>query len=336
MGRVAASPLPTYHFPGVHAPSVSLRTFRALSLAASASYALLVVTGGAVRLSGSGLGCPDWPTCTETHLTAALSLHPMIEFGNRLVTVAVSVLSIIVFLSAWCLPKPRRRDLLLLASGILAGLAAQVVLGGLVVLFKLNPYLVALHFVLTLVVLGVALLCWFRTGVGDGKPSAAVTGEVLWLTRLQLAVLGALIIVGTLVSGAGPHAGAKGTKRVPVSFRDIAELHSTIALFLIGMTLGGLFLLHQSHADHAIQKRARFTFEVYLIQGALGFTQYFLHDAAVVIEFHLAGATTAFVATLLCYLHLYRWPQPLAALAEARDPTTSTESLGLRAGRAIT
>lgn len=283
-------------------------------------YALLVLTGGAVRLTGSGLGCPDWPTCYAHHFTAAVSFHQRVEDTNRLVTVVVSVLSVLVLLAALA-RSPRRRDLIGLSALVFAGLIAQVVLGGLVVLFKLNPYLVALHFLLTLAVLLAAIALRHRA-TGAPTPALAVVDRgLIWLVRAQIGALGLVITIGTMVTGAGPHAGGVGTKRVPIAFRDIAELHSTVALFTIGLSLGALFAVRRGEVPAQVVRRARLLLEVLAIQGALGFTQYALHDASVVIEFHLAGATAAWCSAIWLYLSLHRHP------LETRDDPAIRQNL---------
>lgn len=297
---------------------MSLPTFRKVALATVIAYALLVATGGAVRLTGSGLGCPDWPSCYHTRFTAADSFHPLVEFGNRLVTVAVSIVSIVVFVAALRLLE-RRKDLRLLAGGVIVGLVAQIVLGGLVVLFKLNPYLVALHFLLTIAILGDAIVLYVFAGRPAARLVPRVSPTVLWMTRLQLATLDVLLVAGTVVTGSGPHAGGPGAKRIPIAFRDVAELHSTIALFLIGLTLGSLFALHAANAPAETQSRARTVLEIYAVQGVIGFSQYFLHDAAGLVELHMIGATAAFSMTLLAYLALYV-PGPATAEHVAGRP----------------
>ena len=269
--------------------------------------ALLVVTGGAVRLTGSGLGCPDWPSCYQHQLTAAYSFNSWIEFGNRLVTVVVSIVSIGVFLAAMSL-RPKRRDVALaLVWPARSELVAQIVLGGLVVLFKLNPYLVALHFLLTLVVLGdaIVLYCVADPTPHPHLPKPIVRDGIVWFVRLQFGVLIAVILAGTIVTGSGPHAGNENAKRIAIAFRDAAELHSTIALFLIGVTLGGLFALRLANAPAGIQRRAQLVLEIYAAQGFLGYLQYSLHDNAAVVELHMIGATSAFATTFLLLLACY-------------------------------
>ncbi len=281
----------------VRVPTVSLGLFRRLATAAAASYALLVVTGGAVRLTGSGLGCPDWPTCSGDRITSSLSFHPAIEFSNRLVTVVVSVLSVVVLLAAYRLPV-LRRDLRWLSGALFGGLLAQVVLGGLVVLFKLNPYLVALHFLLTLGVLGIALVLRHHAISGDGPTRPTVGRELTVCSKIGLLALSLLLTLGTVTTGSGPHAGAANAHRIHLAFRDAAELHSSVALFVIGLVLALLFGLRQAHAPASVQRNARVLLEILAIQGVLGYTQYALHDAGAVVELHLAGATAVWCAAV--------------------------------------
>jgi len=220
------------------------------------------------------------------------------------------------------LRTPPRRDLTLLGAGLVAGIVAQIVLGGLVVLFKLNPYLVALHFVLTLVILADAIVLYHLSG-NDPTPATPVVGRVLVrLALLQLCTLSLVTVLGTVVTGAGPHAGGAGAERVPIAFRDIAEVHSTVALFLIGLTLASQFAFHQAKAPEVVLRRGRLFMEVMVLQGALGYLQYFLHDAAWVVEFHLAGVTSLWIAGIGFYLSLHRH------LAQGSDPSFAPRAAG--------
>ncbi|HLI44169.1 MAG TPA: COX15/CtaA family protein [Acidimicrobiales bacterium] len=313
--------------------SVSGSVVRKIALATVVLYALLVLSGGAVRLSGSGLGCPDWPSCYQHRLVAALSFHPLVEDLNRFFTVGVSIVSVVAFLAA-LLRAPRRRDITWPAFGLLLGLLAQIVLGGLVVLFKLNPYLVALHFLLTLVVLADAIWMYHRTGVpdeaADGTPQQVVARELRWLVAALLACLAVVTMAGTIVTGSGPHSGSTGTERIPIAFRDAAELHSSLAWLLLGLVTASLFAFRVARAPELVQRRARTMFELTILQGALGYTQYFLHDAAAIVELHLAGVTCLWIAAsgLLLSLHEHVVPErtpaqkPTGADAAATPATT--------------
>lgn len=302
---------------------ISPVTFKRIGAVSVACFALLVVTGGAVRLTGSGLGCLDWPTCSAHDLIASDSFHPLVEFSNRLVTVAVTIISFVA-LGAAIRRLPKRRDLLFCASGLVIGIAAQIVLGGLVVLTKLNPYLVGLHFILTLAILADAVVMYHRAGHDDTAGEPLVGRELIFLVRALVITISVLVVVGTTVTGAGPHAGGVGAKRIPIAFSTIAEAHSGIALFLIGMTLGTLFALRYAKAPAIIQHRAGIVFEILIVQGTLGFTQYFLHDNALVVEFHLAGATSAWCAMVTFYLFLFQHPATERAVDLSSSVQTET------------
>jgi cytochrome c oxidase assembly protein subunit 15 len=212
-----------------------------------------------------------------------------------------------------------------LAAGLVAGILGQIVLGGLVVLFKLNPYLVALHFVLTIAILADAIVLYHLSGC-DPTPAAPVVGrDLVRLARLQLRTLALVTLIGTMVTGAGPHAGSTGSsvKRIPVAFRDIAEVHSSVALFLIGLTLASQFAFHYAKAPPVVLQRGRLFIEVMAIQGGLGYLQYFLHDAPWVVELHLAGVTTLWIVGIGFYLSLHRHPPLAPGVAPETAPATS-------------
>ncbi len=287
------------------------------------AYALLVVTGGAVRLTGSGLGCPDWPSCYQHRLVAALSFHPLVEDINRFATIAVSVLSIAACVIAF-LRSPRRKDISIPAIGILVGLVAQIVLGGLVVLTKLNPYLVALHFLLTLAVLGVAIAFYHRAGVADSAASSApvplVASDLRWLVLVMIGSLAVMTTLGTLVTGSGPHAGGPGARRIPIAFHSIAEVHSSIGWLILGLAGASVFAFHHAQAPERVQRLVRGYFELVVVQGALGYTQYFLHDSPAVVEFHLAGVAALWITAIGLYLSLHEHPVNVDAA-----PSSGTE-----------
>lgn len=304
------------HPEGVLLPRFSPAAVRKVALVSVICFALLVVSGGAVRLTGSGLGCPDWPSCYQHHLTAVYSFHPIVEFANRMVSVAVTVVSVVALIAA-ARRTPPRRDLTLLAGGLVVGIVAQIVLGGLVVLFKLNPYLVALHFLLTIVILADAVWMYHVAGSPPTRAEPAVGHDLKLLARLQLATLSLVTVIGTMVTGAGPHAGGAGAKRVPIAFRDIAEAHSTVALFLIGLTLASQFAFHHAKAPATVIRRGRLLLELMVVQGGLGYLQYFLHDAAWVVEFHLAGVTALWITGVGFFISLHRHPAEVAAESPA-------------------
>src|SRR5690606_30420077 len=196
------------------------RTVRRAALAALVMAVVIVVTGGAVRLTGSGLGCPTWPKCTDDSLTTTseMGLHGVIEFGNRLLTYVLCAAvgwAIVAARSA----KPFRRSLTRLGWAQFRIVMGNAVLGGIVVLVGLNPYTVAAHFLLSTALIAVATVMWQRSREGDAGPRPLVGGAVRQLVQCMVAVSLVLIAVGTVVTGAGPHAGdSSEVPRMPLDW----------------------------------------------------------------------------------------------------------------------
>jgi cytochrome c oxidase assembly protein subunit 15 len=291
---------------------------------------LIVVTGGAVRLTGSGLGCSNWPECSAGHLTPALQFHGMVEFGNRLVTVVLTVGVAVSFLGA-VLRSPRRRDLIWLSGGLVAGVLAQAVLGGILVYTKLNPYVLMVHFFATmlLVVDAVVLVHRSTREYAPGSAGRLVPRPVMRLFYGLLALLGLVIAAGTATSGAGPHAGDSSgqqvAKRLPIALRDMAELHSSLALLLIGVSIGLVVALHLGDVPERVRRSARILMAVMVAQAAVGYTQYFTHLPALLVEVHLVGATALVIGAvqtfLTCTYHApERQPAPLSQAPAAGVP----------------
>jgi len=295
---------------------VSPTTFRRVALGAVAALSAIVVSGGAVRLTASGLGCPDWPTCKGRQVVAAWAFHPMVEFGNRVVVTVVSVGVVLVVLAALA-RRPRRPDLVWLSVGLVVGVIAQVVLGGVVVLLKLAPPLVMAHFLLSLAVLGDAVVLHRRAGLPDTVPRPVVGLDLVRLSRLILAMVVVVVTLGTAVTGSGPHAGDIHAKRLAISFHGIAEVHSTAVMLLIGLTLASLFALHQAGAPAGVQRRGRILLEVMAAQAVVGYTQYFTRVPALLVGIHIAGATAVWVTALRFHLGLFVRPTPTPVAATA-------------------
>ena len=301
-------------------PSLSHR----LDVVALVGTALIVVTGAAVRLTGSGLGCSNWPECSAGHLTPALQFHGLVEFGNRVVTVLLTVAVVAAFVGS-VLRVPRRRDLVWLSGGLVLGVVAQAVLGGIVVYTKLNPYVVQWHFVLSMVVLVDAVVLVHRStrDYSSGAGRLVVPRLVLRMYYGLLALLAVVIAAGTAVTGAGPHAGdASGqtiAKRIPIALRDMAELHSSLALLLIGVTVGVVLALHVSDGvPERVRRSGRVLMIVMVAQAAVGYTQYFTHLPALLVEVHIVGATALVIGSVQTFLLCtYHAPEAVAAPAAA-------------------
>ena len=278
-------------------PRVGPRAFLRLSQASLVLVALNIVSGGAVRLTDSGLGCPDWPTCAGRSVTPALSFHPAVEFGNRMVVVAVTVLLAATFLAA-LRRSPARRDLVWLSGTLVLGVVGEAVLGGIVVYTKLNPYAVMSHFVLGMALLTVAVHLTLRAGRASGPGRALVDPLARRAAAACLGLLALAIAAGTATTGAGPHAGGKGAVRLPVPLDDMARVHSSIVVVAAVVLLAELALLYRAGAPEAVQERGRLLVAVLAAQGVVGYSQFFLHLPAVLVGIHVLGATAVWSAAL--------------------------------------
>jgi cytochrome c oxidase assembly protein subunit 15 len=273
----------------------SATVLRRLAITTLVANVLIVVTGGAVRLTNSGLGCPTWPSCTSASLvpTRAYSFHGIIEFSNRQLTFVVGLLAVLTLLAAWA----QRREVRLALVAFL-GVPAQAVLGGITVLTDLNPYAVACHFLLSMAILfGYALLVWRLAAAR----TEAVPGPAVLLARVLAAVTAAVLVVGTVVTGSGPHAGdvkAGVVHRIHLSSAGISELHADAVMVLIGVTVGMLALCYALHTSERARRAVLVLLGVELAQGVIGFTQYFLHVPPLLVALHMFGACLVWLAAV--------------------------------------
>lgn len=305
----------------------SAATVRRLALASVAVNMLLVVTGGAVRLTGSGLGCPTWPRCTEAsyHNTPAYGIHGYVEFGNRMLTFVVGAVVVATFLAA-VLARHRRRSVTWLAVANGATIPAQAVVGGLTVLSRLNPWTVAAHFLFTILIIAVAFVLWWRTREGDDTPRPTVTAPLRTLVGLLTAVTVAVLAAGTVTTGSGPHAGDAQARRTGLNPAAVAQLHADLVMLLVGLSVATWFALRATHAPLRVRRAALWLLGVELAQGGIGFAQYFTHLPILLVGLHMAGAATVWVATLALLLHTRtRGPAP-ARRSTSEHPAPALES----------
>ncbi len=258
--------------------------------------AVIVVTGAAVRLTGSGLGCEDWPTCSEDRFIADLEYHALVEFVNRLFTGVVAIAVIAAVLGS-VLRRPRRSDLTALSLGLVAGVLAQVALGALLVLSELDPRFTMGHLLLSMVLLWNAAVLDTRARAGQHAAGPAESRPLDGTTRLMrwavLAVGAVLLVSGTLVTGAGPHAGDSRAERLPLLVREVARIHSIIALILLGMVVWTWWRLRTARSvDRARMGRVAVLLAV---QGAVGYTQYFAGVPALLVGIHVALASVTWI-----------------------------------------
>ncbi len=277
------------------------RPFLLLCRITLATVVLNVVTGAAVRLSDSGLGCPDWPTCSKQRLTPVLSLHPVIEFGNRMV-VTLLVVACAATVVASFLRRPARRDLRWLSIGLIIGVLGEAVLGAYVVYSKLNAYVVMVHFMVGMSLLAVAVVLTLRAGHAAGRGTVVVTPAALWLTRILIAMLVAVLAAGAATTGAGPHAGGKGAKRIPIGLEDMTRIHAEIVIASALVVLGLLWVLWRTNAPAHVQDAGRILLAAMVVQGLIGYTQFFTHLPPVLVGIHVLGASLVW-STALWFHH---------------------------------
>ena len=271
--------------------------YRQVTFVAAASLAVIVVTGATVRLTGSGLGCTDWPNCGAGRLgPAEIDDAPaMIEFLNRLVTGVVSVAAIVAVLGSM-VREPRRRDLTLLSWGLVAGVLAQIVLGGLVVLLDLSPRLVMGHFILSMLIIWNAVVLHHRAGRPDGAVTPIVSPNVRMLSRLSFAAAGVTVLLGTVVTAAGPHAGDEQAQRLNIVVRDVARIHSVAAWLFLAVLVLTIRAVWREGAPRVVREAARDVLLISLAQGAVGYVQYFTGVPALLVGAHIVGALAVWIS----------------------------------------
>jgi cytochrome c oxidase assembly protein subunit 15 len=270
-----------------------------LALLNAVANGVIVVTGGAVRLTGSGLGCPTWPRCTTGSLvpTRELAVHGVIEFSNRTLTFVLTVAAVAVLVGVY---RSSRRDLRPLALASFLGIPAQALLGGVTVLTGLNPWVVALHFLLSMGLVGVATTLWLRSREpGVGQP--LVNQGFRTLVGGVTAAVAAVLVVGTVVTGSGPHSGDPKAGRTGLDPLQISQLHADLVFLLVGLTAALLVALYATDAPDRIRRAVRDLLIVELAQGVVGFVQYFTKLPIALVLVHMVGAVliTAFTARLL-------------------------------------
>jgi cytochrome c oxidase assembly protein subunit 15 len=267
----------------------------------------LVVTGGAVRLTGSGLGCPTWPECTPGSYTpvpyqAEGQLHAWIEFGNRLLTFALLFSALVAVIYVL---QSGRKDLRSLAAGQVLGILGQGVLGGITVLTDLHPLPVAGHLLLSMLLIAGATSLYSRRHEPHAKVPAA-TKTISLVSQAHIAISFVVLILGTVVTGSGPHAGDEKAQRFDFDIRSVAILHADAVIFLMGLTIA---LLVAASVTKSTKKAIYFFFAISLAQGGVGYAQYLTGIPEILVAIHLAGATIFWIAAWRIRLSVVRTSQ---------------------------
>jgi heme a synthase len=280
-------------------PTWAVTWMRPAAIATLVANIGIVVTGGVVRLTGSGLGCPEWPRCSGSSFVPhrAMGIHSAIEFGNRMLTFLVAAVAVATLVLAW---RYGRASVVRLALLLALGVPAQAVIGGITVLTDLNPWIVSLHLLVSLAMVGLAVVLLRRLGEGDGPPRLLVAPGIAWLVRSIFVVGWVVLYVGTVVTGSGPHAGDINSPRNGLDPRALSQLHTDVVMLLIGLTVAAVLVLRTADAPSTVRRAAGTLLVVELAQGTVGFVQYVTDLPVAVVAVHLLGA--ALVSAALAWL----------------------------------
>jgi cytochrome c oxidase assembly protein subunit 15 len=297
---------------------------RQIALAGVIADTVIMSTGAAVRLSSSGLGCPDWPRCSAADIVASKNagqtlLNTWIEFGNRLLNIPLVVITVIVFIAAWRF-RPQgtmRRDLVWLAAIQPAGVFAQAAIGGIVVLTKLNPVTVSIHFLVSASIVAAAVVLHVRCQGGTGgrvaPPCAGgpggssprtdtVRGDLYLLSAVLVAVTSVMLAAGTVVTGTGPLAGHADTPRYKLPLEGVTQLHADIGWLMAGLAVALVVGLRMSGAPARAVRAGWVMIAMLGTQGVIGYIQYFTHLPAGLVWVHVTGSILVWIAVLRLFL----------------------------------
>ncbi|KRE85174.1 COX15/CtaA family protein [Arthrobacter sp. Soil764] len=275
---------------------------RRLAVASLIGQTLLVVTGGAVRLTASGLGCPTWPRCTTDSLvnTPEMGIHGFIEFGNRLLTFALAAVAALMLVYLWNLRK-ERKDLFLLALGLLASIPAQAVIGGVTVLTNLNPWVVGLHFLVSMALVVFATLlvnrAFGRTGHFLASRPAALPAVLRPVTAAVALFSAVAVMLGVVVTGAGPHAGDADAPRNDLDWDLFSHIHAVPAYLVTAGTAVALVLVLRRGIKGRFRTAVLALLGVTVLQAVIGFTQYYNGIPALLVAAHMLGAALLMAAS---------------------------------------
>lgn len=311
------------------APALSPTTYRRIASVALWSLVVIVVTGAGVRLTGSGLGCSSWPGCEPGRFVphGESSWNPWIEFVNRLITGAVSVAVALAVLGS-LRRVPKRRDLTLLAWGLVGGVLAQILLGALVVKVHVHPIAVQGHFLVSAVLVANAVVLHHRAARpdgDDGRPATtpALAGPaVLRLGRVAVAMAAMVMLAGTIVTGTGPHAGDETAERLEwLSVRGVAMIHSALTWTFLAVLVVLVLRMRREMVGPVGMERASALLTAVVLQGGLGYLQYATGVPELLVGLHVLGSMLVWAAALRLHLTLTE-PRPVPAPEPVPAPST--------------
>lgn len=290
--------------------SPTMTSMRRLALAGVIANTVIMSTGAAVRLSSSGLGCPDWPQCSTADIVASKNagqtlINTWIEFGNRLLNFPLVIVAALIFVAAWRFRPDgvRRRDLVWLAAAQPLGVVAQAVIGGILVLAKLNPALVSVHFLVSASVVAAAVVLHVRC-TDTGREGPLVRRDLRLMSAVLVGVTGLMLAAGTVVTGTGPLAGDAGVARYHLPLEGVTQLHADIGWLLTGLSVALVVGLRFSGAPRQAVRAGWIVIAAIGTQGVIGYLQYFNHLPAGLVWVHVTGSVLVWIAVLRLFLVL--------------------------------
>lgn len=294
--------------------SVTPAQYRRVVFGAGIMLAVIIISGAAVRLTSSGLGCSDWPACTEDSFAPEWSFHGWVEFGNRLFTGVVSAAVVAAVLAAYW-RRPRDQRLIRLAWGLVAGVIAQIIVGAFVVELHLAPVSVTVHFLLSMFLLANAVVLYREADPSRSSPP--VTRNQHSPVHLSHLVLGlAVLVTGTIVTGTGPNSGDARADRMPFDLNEVARIHSVTVWIFVGLTV---FLAVRYAKEERLSTPVRGLLGASLAQGGLGYLQFFSGVPPLLVQLHVVGSIVVWCFTVWLYL----WSREQAVVV---DPAPNVPS----------
>jgi len=285
---------------------------RRLALAGVIADTVIMSTGAAVRLSASGLGCPDWPQCSTADVVASKNagqtlLNTWIEFGNRLLNFPLVIIAALIFIAAWRFRPDgrRRRDLVWLGAAQPLGVVAQAVIGGIVVLTKLNPAAVSVHSLVSTDKVAAAdelhMRCAALADASGIPETTPVRRDLRVMSAALVAVTCLMLTAGTVVTGTGPLAGDAGVPRYPLPLEGVTQFHADIGWLLAGLSIALVLVLRLSAAPRRAVRAGWIVLAALGSQGVIGYIQYFTHLPAGLVWVHVTGSVLVWIAVLRLY-----------------------------------
>ncbi|WP_053225804.1 COX15/CtaA family protein [Solirubrobacter soli] len=306
---------------------VSPARYRQIAYAALGVCTLIVFTGAAVRLTGSGLGCPEWPRCEGTRLTPELHTHGIIEFSNRVMTSVVAIPCLAAAIFAW-FRRPVRRDLCWIALLLPLGVLGQAVMGGLTVIYGLDPGWVIGHFLLSMLLLVACVALAWRATFEPGERPRTTDRLSVWSVRFLLLPGFLTLSLGTIATAAGPHAGGEGTGDIVprLDWRGAETLdwaihqHGALATFLGLASVGVWFLVRARKMNAATQNAVTAVCVLLACQGLVGLVQYSMELPAEIVWFHVVLSALTWIALLVATAAAGRIGAPVGPPAPTLEP----------------